>query len=592
VSGIGTSPVDIALFACSNVSSSNGTVTFKNSTNPGGAGNYAQPGAVSHETITVVNGASQTAGQTQINGVSASGGAVTFTVHSDGTAGECVVPVVFQQGAAGSPNQNLLPLNTSNQPSVPFGVGGATTFITQAPAGVFGGGGGTTPPGTSAVAATPTGSSFTTVAGTYTYKSSDTYQLFNSTLATPACVTDTYADFQARLSQNDNVGGYYNPTGQSVFCLNDTNPKPPATVTLSKNTSQPTTNTASGANTGGITVNFPTARAADGSVTGYAIFRAQATPPANIGGSYTCPAYTPPAIGASPQTPPPSPWTQIATVADVQAANAAATEPAAGYYYNDTTAVPGSNVAQPDEFCYAVSSTAPNAAGSTQTGTAQVSGNNPFTGAAAQAASTAPTFTQLVQTSTTTAVASYNQPISTTTCDATGSTPPAPPFDFSAYTTANGVNTAQTISQVACSNGPNGQATITFASPLPAGQTLVVTAQKGADGNTVCASGSTSNCQTVGQSVQTSGTTQAAPTITSLSPNTGGVAGGTSVTITGTNLANASSVTFGGVAGTITSNPNSTTVVVTTPAHVAGAVDVVVTTPGGSATNSGGYTYA
>ena len=67
--------------------------------------------------------------------------------------------------------------------------------------------------------------------------------------------------------------------------------------------------------------------------------------------------------------------------------------------------------------------------------------------------------------------------------------------------------------------------------------------------------------------------------------------GGQSVTINGTNLSGATSVTFGGTAGAITSN-TATTIVVTTPAHGIGAVDVVVTTPGGSATSTGGYTYA
>jgi hypothetical protein len=81
------------------------------------------------------------------------------------------------------------------------------------------------------------------------------------------------------------------------------------------------------------------------------------------------------------------------------------------------------------------------------------------------------------------------------------------------------------------------------------------------------------------------------PTITSIAPTSGPAAGGqTGVVITGLRLSNASSVTFGGTAATITNN-TSTTVTVTTPAHAAGAVDVVVTTPGGSVTSTNGYTY-
>jgi IPT/TIG domain len=82
----------------------------------------------------------------------------------------------------------------------------------------------------------------------------------------------------------------------------------------------------------------------------------------------------------------------------------------------------------------------------------------------------------------------------------------------------------------------------------------------------------------------------AAPTITSLSPTSGPTAGGTSVTIGGTNLSGASSVTFGGAAATITAN-TATQIAVTTPAGSAGAVNVVVTTAGGTATQSAGYTY-
>jgi hypothetical protein len=82
----------------------------------------------------------------------------------------------------------------------------------------------------------------------------------------------------------------------------------------------------------------------------------------------------------------------------------------------------------------------------------------------------------------------------------------------------------------------------------------------------------------------------ATPTITSIAPSSGPVAGGQSVVITGTNLSGVSSITFGATAGTITANTTSTSVTVTTPAGVAGAVSVVVTATAGSVTFSG-YTY-
>lgn len=81
-----------------------------------------------------------------------------------------------------------------------------------------------------------------------------------------------------------------------------------------------------------------------------------------------------------------------------------------------------------------------------------------------------------------------------------------------------------------------------------------------------------------------------APTISSIVANSGPASGGSSVAINGTNLANALSVTFGGLPAPITGNLASSIVVIA-PAHAAGAVNVVVTTAGGSVTSTNGYTY-
>jgi hypothetical protein len=73
------------------------------------------------------------------------------------------------------------------------------------------------------------------------------------------------------------------------------------------------------------------------------------------------------------------------------------------------------------------------------------------------------------------------------------------------------------------------------------------------------------------------------PTLTTISPTSGPVVGGTFVTITGTNFVNGSTtVTFGGTAATGVTVVNATTITATSPAHAAGAVNVVVTTPGGN----------
>jgi formylglycine-generating enzyme required for sulfatase activity len=84
----------------------------------------------------------------------------------------------------------------------------------------------------------------------------------------------------------------------------------------------------------------------------------------------------------------------------------------------------------------------------------------------------------------------------------------------------------------------------------------------------------------------------AAPTLVSIAPASGTTAGGTIMTLTGTSLTGASSVTVGGTPATSVQVVNSTTVTAVTPAGAAGVCDVTVTTPGGAATRTGGFTYA
>lgn len=87
-------------------------------------------------------------------------------------------------------------------------------------------------------------------------------------------------------------------------------------------------------------------------------------------------------------------------------------------------------------------------------------------------------------------------------------------------------------------------------------------------------------------------TYEAPPTVTGLSPTSGPTAGGTHVTITGTGLTGATGVTFGGTpAGYLVQS--ATEILAAAPAHAAGAVDVVVTTPNGTSTTGPDdvYTY-
>ena len=83
----------------------------------------------------------------------------------------------------------------------------------------------------------------------------------------------------------------------------------------------------------------------------------------------------------------------------------------------------------------------------------------------------------------------------------------------------------------------------------------------------------------------------APPTLTSASPTAGPTAGGTSVTLVGFNAGSATAVTFGGIPATNLIPVAANVIVVTAPAHAAGAVDIVLTTSGGSATLVNGYTY-
>jgi predicted cupin superfamily sugar epimerase len=87
-------------------------------------------------------------------------------------------------------------------------------------------------------------------------------------------------------------------------------------------------------------------------------------------------------------------------------------------------------------------------------------------------------------------------------------------------------------------------------------------------------------------------TYQAAPKIETVSPATGTTLGGTAVTITGTGFGGpGAAVSFGGLDAPITSG-SPTSLTVTTPAHTAGAVDIVVTTGDGqTATRVDGFTY-
>lgn len=81
------------------------------------------------------------------------------------------------------------------------------------------------------------------------------------------------------------------------------------------------------------------------------------------------------------------------------------------------------------------------------------------------------------------------------------------------------------------------------------------------------------------------------PNPVSVSPTSGLPAGGTTITIAGSNLSGTTGVTIGGVAATSVTVVNSTTVTCVTPAGTGTGRDIVVTSPAGSGTLAGAFSY-
>lgn len=80
-------------------------------------------------------------------------------------------------------------------------------------------------------------------------------------------------------------------------------------------------------------------------------------------------------------------------------------------------------------------------------------------------------------------------------------------------------------------------------------------------------------------------------TIDTVTPATGPAAGGTDIVIKGGNFAGAAGVTIGGAAATLFKVLDEKTITCRTPAHAAGAVNVVLADDSGNITKTGAYTY-
>jgi IPT/TIG domain len=81
------------------------------------------------------------------------------------------------------------------------------------------------------------------------------------------------------------------------------------------------------------------------------------------------------------------------------------------------------------------------------------------------------------------------------------------------------------------------------------------------------------------------------PTVLGVNPNVATHNGGTIVTVQGLNFTYAMGVSFGGASVTTMIVLDDRNIVVTTPAHAIGAVDVVVTNPYGLGTGSKAFNY-
>lgn len=187
--------------------------------------------------------------------------------------------------------------------------------------------------------------------------------------------------------------------------------------------------------------------------------------------------------------------------------------------------------------------------------------------------------------------------------------------DLSIYGVNSSSNTGPAITSVSPSSGDatggtqitilgtglTASTTVTVGSSVCAPVTVVgggiqCTTAEGENGLTNVVVRNTSGTQSLrGSAIAVDAFTygEPAPAITAISPTAGPLAGGNTITITGTALTG-STVTVGGQACTgVTVAPDGLSLTCTVPGpHVAGAVDVVVTSPAGSGTSTNGYTYA
>jgi phosphoesterase family protein/IPT/TIG domain-containing protein/phospholipase D-like protein len=172
-------------------------------------------------------------------------------------------------------------------------------------------------------------------------------------------------------------------------------------------------------------------------------------------------------------------------------------------------------------------------------------------------------------------------------------------------------NTAPVISSVSPSSGPAGGgttvtitgsgfasgATVTFGGTAATnvsvlGSTRITAVSPAHSSGQVNVVVTNPNAQSVTSINAYTYSTPQSPSVSSVAPNSGPTAGGTSITISGSGFASGATVTLGGTAATNVVVSNSTTIAATTPPHVSGTVDVVVTNSNGqSGAKLNAFTY-
>ena len=161
------------------------------------------------------------------------------------------------------------------------------------------------------------------------------------------------------------------------------------------------------------------------------------------------------------------------------------------------------------------------------------------------------------------------------------------PQDITLYTITASAGTGGSISPSGAVQIPSGTSATFTITPISGYSILSVTV----DGSSAGAVTSYTFSNVISSHTISVAFKPPMPTFISISPTSGPVTGVTSVSITGTNLTGTTLVTFGGNPATNLTIVSSTSITASTPPGSAGAADVAIIAPNGTATGTGAYAY-